>query len=223
MKKSEQIVNILNILKKEQNAETMLGSMGKKYGPFKILISTILSARSKDETTYPVSQTLFKKYDNAKKLADANPKDVEKIIKKIGFYKQKTKYIINTSKMIVSNKGKISDDIDELIKFPGVGRKVAGCVVVYAFGKDAIPVDTHVHRISNRTGLVKTKFPEKTEIELMKITPRKYWQLVNDLLVWYGKTTCKPITPDCFRCKIISYCKFKNKNLNVKNHNYHTH
>ncbi len=206
------IVKILDILKKEQS-RTMLGDMSKKYSPFRILVSTILSARSRDEVTYPICEELFKKYPTAKKLSGAKASDVERLIKKIGFYKQKTKYIISTAKKIVEL-GKVPSDIDELIKLPGVGRKVAGCVRVYAFGKDAIPVDTHVHRISNRTGLVKTKYPENTEIELMKITPKKYWQLVNDLLVWYGKTTCKPITPECYRCKIIKYCKYRNKNLN---------
>jgi endonuclease-3 len=213
MKKSERIVRILDVLKKEQDANTMLGDMGGKYDAFKILISTILSARSRDEVTYPLCEELFKKYPNAKVLANANPKDIEKMLKRIGFYKQKTRYIINTAKMIVENKGQIPDSIEKLVKFPGVGRKVAGCVVVYAHGKDAIPVDTHVHRLSNRIGLVKTKNPEKTEIELMKITPKKYWQLVNDLFVWYGKNLCKPITPECYRCKIIKLCGYKKKNL----------
>lgn len=213
MDRNKRIVLILNVLKKEQNTTTMLGDMGKIYNPFKVLISTILSARSRDEVTYPICKELFKNYPTAKKLSNAKTSDVEKMIKRIGFYKQKTKYIINTAKKIVEF-GKVPSDIDELVKLPGVGRKVAGCVVVYAFGKDAIPVDTHVHRISNRTGLVNTKFPEKTEQELMKITPKKYWQLVNDLLVWYGKTTCKPITPECYRCRIIKYCNYKKKNLN---------
>ena len=215
MKRTDRIVKILGVLKKEQDATTMLGDMGKKYDPFRILISTILSARSRDEVTYPLCEELFKKYPTARKLSGAKTSDVEKMIKKIGFYRQKTKYIINTAKKIVELK-KVPSDIDELVKLPGVGRKVAGCVMVYAHGKDAIPVDTHVHRISNRLGLVKTKYPEQTEQELMKLTPKKYWQYVNDLFVGYGKTTCKPITPQCYRCKVLKYCEFKNKNLNEK-------
>lgn len=212
MNKTQKIVKILNILRKEQT-RTMLGDMSRKYNPFKILISTILSARSRDEVTHPLCDRLFQKYPTAEKLAKAKPKEIEKLIKKIGFYKQKTKYIIGTAKKIVENKGRVPDKIEELTKLPGVGRKVAGCVMVYAHGKDAIPVDTHVHRISNRIGLVNTKYPEKTEQELMKITPGKYWQLVNELFVWYGKTTCKPITPECYGCKIIRYCDYKDKNL----------
>jgi endonuclease-3 len=212
MDKTERIVRILNTLKKEK-AFTMLGDMSRKYDAFKILVSTILSARSRDEVTYPICEELFKKYPNAEKLANANAEDVEKIIKKIGFYRQKRKYIIETAKKIREYKGKVPSSMDKLIKLPGVGRKVAGCVIVYAFGKDAIPVDVHVNRISNRTGLVKTKSPEKTEIELMKITPKKYWQLVNDLFVWHGKTTCKPRIPECDKCKIIELCLFKDKNL----------
>ena len=212
MRKSEKIVKILNILKKEQDADTMLADMGKRYDPFKILISTILSARSRDEVTYPLCEELFSKYPDAKSLANANPKEVSKMLKPIGFYRQKTKYIIETSKMVLE-KGRVPSTIEELVKFPGVGRKVAGCVVVYAHGKNAIPVDTHVHRLSNRIGLVSTKNPEKTEIELMKITPHRYWQLVNDLFVWYGKNICKPITPECYRCKIVKLCEYKNKNL----------
>ena len=215
MKRQERIVKILNVLRKEQNASTMLGDMGTKYDAFKILISTILSARSRDEVTYPICEELFKKYGTAKKLALANANDVKKIIRQIGFFNQKAKYIIDTAKRIVEIGG-VPSEIDELVKLPGVGRKVAGCVVVYAYNKDAIPVDTHVHRLSNRIGLVKTRDPEKTELELMKITPRKYWQLVNDLFVWYGKNVCKPITPDCYKCNVVNYCMFKDKNLKDK-------
>lgn len=217
MEKRERIIRILDILKKEK-AFTMLGDMSKKYTPFQILISTILSARSRDEATYPICEELFKKYSNAEKLANANKQDVEKIIKRIGFYKNKTKFIIETSGKILNEyNGKVPSSMEELMKFPGVGRKVAGCVLVYAFHKDAIPVDTHVHRVSNRTGLVKTKFPEKTELELMKITPKKYWQLVNDIFVWHGKTTCKPITPECWHCRITKLCLYKDKTLENKN------
>lgn len=97
--------------------------------------------------------------------------------------------------------------MSELVELPGVGRKVAGCVLVYAFDKPAIPVDTHVHRLSNRLGWVKTKTPEKTEPALEKLVPKKYWQLVNDLLVWHGKNTCKPITPQCSECAIRKHCR----------------
>jgi len=201
------IVAILKILKK-QKSSTMLGEFGQKYTPFQILIGTILSARSRDEVTAQISKILFKKYPTAKKLAKAKPAEVMKIIKQIGFYKNKTKNIITTAKIIDEKyKGKVPKEMHELIELPGVGRKVAGCVVVYAFQKDAIPVDTHVHRISNRLGWVKTKTPEKTEKELMKKVPKRYWQVVNDYLVSHGKNICKPITPFCSQCVIKKHCK----------------
>ncbi|MBU0615809.1 MAG: endonuclease III [Nanoarchaeota archaeon] len=205
MDKNERIKKIISILKKNYG-NTMLASLSE-LDSWKILIATILSARSKDEQTEPIARELFKRYKNAKQLAAAPIKDVEKIIKKIGFYHQKAKYIIETSKMVISEfDGKVPDDYERLMRCPGVGRKVAGCVLVYAFGIAAIPVDTHVHRISNRLGWVKTKDPEKTEVELLKLVPKKQWFLVNDVLVNHGKTICAPISPFCSRCTISKYC-----------------
>ena len=143
-------------------------------GPFSILIGTILSARAKDEATSRIVKDLFKVYKNSKQLANAKVRDVEKIIKSIGFYHVKAKRIIEVAKIIDSKyKGKVPDDFEKLVNLPGVGRKTANCVLVYAYEKPAIPVDIHVHRISNRLGLVKTKHPEETEFELMKIIPKK--------------------------------------------------
>ncbi len=175
---------------------------------WKILIATILSARSKDEQTYSIARNLFRKYKTARQLAEADRKEVEKIIRKIGFYRQKAKYIIETSRIVVGEfKGRIPKTYEGLMKCPGVGRKVAGCVLVYAHGIPAIPVDTHVHRISNRLGLVKTKNPEKTEIKLLKLVPKKHWFLVNDVFVHHGKNVCVPISPFCSRCDIERYCE----------------
>ena len=180
-------------------------------GPFSILIGTILSARTKDENTTKVIKVLFSKYKNAKSLANAKLKDVEKIIKSIGFYHVKSKRIIEVAKIIDSQyKGKVPENMDELIKLPGVGRKTANCVLVYAFEKPAIPVDIHVHRISNRLGLVETKTPEETEQILMKKIKKKYWIEINDTFVMYGQNICKPISPMCDVCKIKKNCKFYN-------------
>jgi endonuclease-3 len=183
-------------------------------GSFSILIGTILSARTKDETTTKVVKILFSKYKNVKALADAKTKDVEKIIKSIGFYHVKAKRIIEVAKIINSQyKGKVPDSLEKLIELPGVGRKTANCVLVYAFDKPAIPVDIHVHRISNRLGLVETKTPEETEQELMKKIPKKYWIEINDTFVMYGQNICKPISPMCNVCKIKRNCKYyKTKN-----------
>ena len=177
--------------------------------PFIILIGTILSARTKDENTAKVVKKLFSKYKSAKELSKAKVKDVEKLIRSIGFYHVKAKRIIDVASIINSKyKGKVPSTLDELIQLPGVGRKTANCVLVYAYEKPAIPVDVHVHRISNRLGLVDTKTPEDTELELMKKIPKKYWLEINDTFVMYGQNICKPITPQCTVCKIKKRCKY---------------
>ena len=178
-------------------------------GPFSILIGTILSARTKDESTTKVIKILFSEYKNPQDLANAKLKDIEKIIKPIGFYHVKSKRIIEVAKIIDKKyKGKVPEDLDSLVQLPGVGRKTANCVLVYAFEKPAIPVDIHVHRISNRLGLVRTKTPEETEIKLMEKIPKKFWIDINDTFVMYGQNICKPISPMCDVCKIKKNCKF---------------
>ena len=184
-------------------------------GPFSILIGTILSARTKDETTTKAVKALFLKYKNPEDLANAKIKDVEKIIRSIGFFHVKSKRIIEVAKIIHKKyKDKVPEDLDTLVQLPGVGRKTANCVLVYAFEKPAIPVDIHVHRISNRLGLVETKNPEDTEQELMKKIDKKNWIEINDTFVMYGQNICKPISPMCNVCKIKKICKFyKTKNV----------
>src|SRR5574338_1687791 len=178
-------------------------------GPLSILIGTILSARTRDENTSAVVKKLFSKYKTAHSLAGAKVSDVEKIIKCTGFFNDKTKRIIQVASIIDSKyHGKVPDNLDELIKLPGVGRKTANCVLVYAFDEPAIPVDTHVHRISNRLGLVQTKIPEETEIELMKKIPREHWLRINDSFVMYGQNICKPISPMCSVCQIKKDCNY---------------
>ena len=196
----------ITALRDLHNAET---------GPFSILIGTILSARTKDETTTKAVKALFLKYKNPEDLANAKIKDVEKIIRSIGFFHVKSKRIIEVAKIIhVKYKDKVPEDLDTLVQLPGVGRKTANCVLVYAFEKPAIPVDIHVHRISNRLGLVNTKNPEDTEQELMKKIDKKYWIDINDTFVMYGQNICKPISPMCDVCKITKSCKYyKTKNV----------
>jgi endonuclease-3 len=178
-------------------------------GPLSILIGTILSARTRDENTSAVVRKLFARYKSAKSLAQARLLDVEKIIKSTGFYHVKAKRIIEVASLIHSKySDKVPDTLEELLKLPGVGRKTANCVLVYAFEKPAIPVDTHVHRISNRLGLVETKTPEETELELMKKIPKKYWLKINDTFVMYGQNICKPISPMCDVCQIKKECNY---------------
>lgn len=181
----------------------------EKGDPFAILIGTILSARTKDENTARVVRELFERYKTVDELAAAKARDVEKVIKSIGFYHVKSKRIIDVARIIKSRYGgTVPEDIDQLMSLPGVGRKTANCVLVYAFEKPAIPVDTHVHRISNRLGLVETKTPEETEIALVKKIPKKYWLEINDTFVMYGQNICKPVSPMCGVCKIKKLCRF---------------
>jgi endonuclease-3 len=181
---------------------------------FQVLISTVLSQRTRDENTERASERLFSRYRNAKQLSLARVKDIERLIKPSGFYKVKARRVKEISKILVEkHKGKVPHDFGELISLPGVGRKTANCVLVYAYRLPAIPVDTHVHRISNRIGLVKTKTPEKTESELVKTIPRKYWVDFNDLFVKFGQRICQPRKPLCWKCPIVRLCDYPNKNL----------
>ncbi len=182
-------------------------------GPFSILIGTILSARTRDENTAKVVKKLFAVYKNAKELSGARVRDVERIIKSIGFYHVKSRRIIEVAGIIHSEYGgKVPKDLDSLIKLPGVGRKTANCVLVYAYEKPAIPVDIHVHRISNRLGLVTTKTPEETEFALMKKIQKKFWLEINDTFVMYGQNICKPISPMCEVCSIRRGCRYYKEN-----------
>lgn len=177
--------------------------------PFSVLIGTILSARTKDENTAKVVRKLFARYKNAEELASADVADVERIIRAIGFYHVKARRIIEVASIIQESfGGMVPDDVDLLTCLPGVGRKTANCVLVYAFEKPAIPVDVHVHRISNRLGLVETRTPDETEAALMKRVPKKYWLEINDTFVMYGQNICKPVSPMCSCCRIRESCKY---------------
>jgi endonuclease III len=175
--------------------------------PFKILVATILSARTKDETTSDVSRRLFKVVRKPSDLRRMSVKKLEKLIFPIGFYRTKAKHLKQLPVVLdrLFN-GTIPSTIDDLCKLPGVGRKTANLVVVMAFDRPAICVDVHVHRICNRLGLLKTKTPFETEMKLRKALPRKYWKTWNSILVSYGQTLCRPINPMCDKCSIYRYC-----------------
>ncbi|MDE1853784.1 MAG: endonuclease III [Thaumarchaeota archaeon] len=177
--------------------------------PFRILIGTILSHRTRDENTTKATENLFSKFKTPSQLANADPSVVRRLIRPSGFYNMKTKNIITASKQLVSEfGGEVPDNEEDLLKLHSVGRKTANCVLVYAFKKPAIPVDTHVHRISNRLGLVRTKKPEETEAELVRTVPKRYWLELNDLFVRFGQTTCKPIGPQCSSCSLTGSCEY---------------
>ncbi len=181
---------------------------------YKILISTMLSLRTKDSTTRDASMRLFEKAGNPKDMLKLSEEEIAKLIYPVGFYRIKAKNILEVSQTIIDDyNGKVPNEIDELLKLRGVGRKVANLVITEAFDKYGICVDTHVHRISNRFGYVSTKKPEQTEFALRKKLPKKYWRVYNDTLVIYGQNLCKPINPLCNQCSVSKYCDyFKNKN-----------
>src|SRR5262245_43906336 len=189
---------------KSYHGSTMLGHFGHD-DPWQTLIATILSARSRDETTEVVARHLFEKYPDCKSLAVAPVRTIEKLVKKTGFYETKARRIIQVSRVLMEEYGGIvPSEMEALTALPGVGRKTASCVLVYAFGKPAIPVDTHVHRISNRLGWVKTKSPGQTERALERLLPPRHWLEVNELLVAHGKAICRPVAPRCPECPVRS-------------------
>jgi len=186
----------------------------ERKDPFRVLISCVLSLRTKDETTRGASKRIFALADNPEKMLGLKSKDIEKAIYPVGFYRTKAKNILNLCKDLVDKHGsKTPDEIDELLKLRGVGRKTANLVVTLGYNKPGICVDTHVHRISNRLGYVKTKTPEETEKALRKKLPKKHWIIYNDLLVTFGQNICKPISPFCSKCCIEKYCDKVNVTL----------
>ena len=177
--------------------------------PFRVLISTILSQRTKDENTHMATEQLFAKFDTPKRLSNAKPEDIYDLIRPAGFYNQKAEKIIQTSKIIHETyNSKVPDTMDELVSLPGVGRKTASCVLAYGFGLPAIAVDTHVHRISNLLGLVNTSEPDDTEEALMYLLPEERWHDINRLLVRHGQSICRPINPKCSECPISYLCDY---------------
>ena len=177
--------------------------------PFKVLIGTILSQRTRDENTTRASENLFSHYTTPQQLAVADLPTVKKLIRPSGYYNVKANSIIRVSRQLLDDfGGEVPHTMDELLQLHSVGRKTANCVLVYAFNTPAIPVDTHVHRISNRLGLAHTKTPEETEEKLVKTVPKRYWLDVNDLFVRFGQTKCKPIGPKCDSCTLTRSCLY---------------
>ncbi|HII83739.1 MAG TPA: endonuclease III [Methanobacterium subterraneum] len=177
--------------------------------PYRVLIRTILSQRTRDDNTDRASAQLFSKYHTMTEIAKADPAELEPLIRPAGFYHVKAKRIVEVSlKLLDEFKGQVPEDMKGLLELPGVGRKTANCVLVYGFQKPAIPVDVHVHRISNRLGLVDTKTPEETELELEKIVPREYWIELNDLMVQFGQNICRPQSPRHQECPLNEICDY---------------
>ncbi|BCL60077.1 hypothetical protein DGMP_07700 [Desulfomarina profundi] len=174
--------------------------------PFKVLVATVLSARTKDETTARASKKLFKLAPDKEGLAELSEEKIAKLIYPVGFYKNKARYLTKLPEALDRFDGRVPDTIEELITLPGVGRKTANLVVSVAFGKPAICVDTHVHRILNIWNYVKTDTPLKTEMALRKKLPEKHWITVNSILVAFGQSICRPISPHCDLCPLEENC-----------------
>ena len=176
--------------------------------PYLVLIGCILSLRTNDKTTYPATLRMLELAKTPQEMMEVNVKDLAEAIYPVGFYENKAKQIIELSRQIVQElDGKVPDEIEDLVKFNGVGRKTANLVLAKGFNKPAICVDVHVHRIFNRIGYIKTKKPEETEFALREKLPLKYWLDVNTLLVTHGQNICKPIKPNCEICPISKWCK----------------
>jgi len=182
--------------------------IASRKSPFQVLISCILSLRTKDKTTIEASKRLFAQAVEPKTLIKLSKKKIESLIYPVGFYRNKARDILNISNLIVRDfGGRVPNSLEQLLNFKGVGRKTANLVLGLGFGIPAICVDTHVHRISNRLGWVKTKDPNETEIALSRIIPKKYWVELNTVLVTFGQNICLPISPWCSKCPVEKSCK----------------
>ena len=208
MSKKVDIDKIVETLKKaDQPQSDFVKLMDSFNDPYHVLIACILSLRTNDRTTYPATLRMLELGKTPADFAKLDVKTLEKAIYPVGFYANKAKQIVELSKELVEKyDSKVPDEIDDLVKFNGVGRKTANLVLSEGFKKPAICVDVHVHRISNRLGYVKTKTPEETEFELRKKLPKKYWIDINSLLVTHGQNVCKPINPKCDICPIREFC-----------------
>ncbi len=205
MKRIDAIYKILE--KETKKYKIPIAEKFGKRNPFRVLISCLLSLRTKDETTAKASIKLFSKAKNCQEMLKLTNKQIERLIYPVGFYKTKAKRIKEICKTLIKeNNGKVPDNEIGLLKLKGVGRKTMNIVRTVAFKQNGIAVDTHVHKISNRTGLIKTKTPEETEFALMKILPKKYWIKWNYFLVVWGQNICKPISPFCSKCQINKHC-----------------
>ena len=208
--KETDIHAIVRTLKREVRRwhPTAVGQVAEdSHDPFRILISCLLSLRTKDEVTAGASARLFRLADTPATMLRLREKTIARVIYPVGFYRTKARVIRGVCRSLIAQyAGRVPDDIDELLRLKGVGRKTANLVVSVGYGRPAICVDTHVHRISNRWGYVRTRTPEETEQALRRKLPRRHWIVYNDLLVGFGQNICKPVSPLCSRCPVAGYC-----------------
>ena len=201
---------VIRILRKEvkKYKEPSVTRVAHQKDPFLVLVSCILSLRTKDSTTMPASERLFAKASTPKKMLSLSEKEIQKAIYPVSFFRVKARNIKRVSAILLEKHGgKVPSAMDDLLELPNVGRKTANITITLGFGKLGIAVDTHVHRISNRLGFVKTATPDETEFALRKKLPKKYWMEYNDLLVTWGQNVCVPISPKCSTCAVSRFCK----------------
>lgn len=207
MKNIDFILKVMEYEARRKNAPLFMFVKETKSTPFQILISTVLSSRTKDEKTMAASRRLFSRAKNPRALLRLSNKKIEKLIYGVGFYRTKAKTLRKLCKALIDRYGgEVPKSLDELLSLPGVGRKTANIVLARAFGMDTLGVDTHVHRIANRLGLVRTKKPEATERKLLQKIPKKYIRKLNAVFVAYGQTICLPVSPWCSICKLNKIC-----------------
>jgi endonuclease III len=208
--RKEEIHAAIRILRREVRRwqEPVVGVVAKaSRDPFRVLIACLLSLRTKDQTTAEASRRLFALASNPTAMLRLPLRRIQTAIYPVGFYRTKSRHIHAISRrLLAEHDGRVPDSIDTLLELPGVGRKTANLVVTVGYGKPGICVDTHVHRISNRWGYVRTRNPEETEEALCRKLPARYWITYNDLLVPFGQNVCQPISPFCSRCPVRRYC-----------------
>lgn len=200
---------VMNILEKKypSSNKTTLNRMRQKPEPFKILISCLLSLRARDESTEKISKSLFQVADTPEKILSLSTKKLGSLIFSSGHYHKKAQTLKHVSKEILDRfHGKVPNKKEELLSIKGIGPKTTNIVLAFAYGKSVIPVDVHVHVTANRLGWIKAKTPEKTEKELEKVLPKKYWKEINAILVQFGRDICMTISPKCSICPVREYC-----------------
>jgi endonuclease-3 len=206
----QQINQVIKILQKELAVGTMpivSHLAANQRDPFVILISTLLSLRTKDEVTAVATERLFHLASTPQEFLTLPLKKIEQAIFPVGFYHVKAKTIKHACQELIDRfNSQVPDNLDDLLSMKGVGRKTANLVIALAYGKDAICVDIHVHRISNRLGYVQTKKPEETEFALRAKLPRRHWIIYNTIMVAFGRKTCKPVSPLCSQCPVFKFC-----------------
>ena len=213
MTSQQEIATTLKMIQKsirkfQEPAVTQISHV-TKHDPYRVLISCLLSLRTKDATTAKASEKLFAAADTPRRMLKLTKKRIEKLIYPVGFYRTKARRILDISRTLLKNyHGNVPRQMEELLKLKGVGRKTANIVLTYAFeNPEGLAVDTHVHRISNRLGWVHTKMPDQTEMALRSTVPKKHWIIINDAFVTFGQNICAPVSPFCTRCPVQNLCK----------------